>query len=50
VFSILLHEYIHSLGYLNENETRQLVFSVSRVIFGPDNIVTGLKLAQNRVF
>lgn len=40
VFSILLHEYIHSLGYLNEYETRELVFLVSQNAFGTDHLVT----------
>jgi len=40
VFSILLHEYIHSLGYLNEYETRRLVFSVSHSAFGSDHLAT----------
>ncbi|MFH0848112.1 MAG: hypothetical protein V1857_01240 [archaeon] len=40
VFSILLHEYIHSLGYLNEYETRELVFLVTQDAFGPDHVVT----------
>ena len=42
VFSILLHEYIHSLGYLNEYDTRELVFLVSRNAFGSNHIVTHL--------
>jgi hypothetical protein len=42
VFSILLHEYIHSLGYLNEYETRRLVFLVSRSAFGSNHIATNL--------
>jgi len=42
VFSMLLHEYIHSLGYLNEYETRQLVFLVSRNVFGSNHVATSL--------
>ena len=42
VFSILLHEYIHSLGYLNEYETRELVFLVSSNAFGPNHIATNV--------
>jgi hypothetical protein len=42
VFTLLLHEYIHSLGYLNEYETRQLVFMVSRYTFGLNHTVTHL--------
>lgn len=42
VFSILLHEYIHSLGCINEYETRRLVFLISRAAFGPGHLVTQL--------
>jgi len=34
VFSILLHEYLHSLGYLDESTTRRLVYEVTRRILG----------------
>lgn len=39
VFSILLHEYIHSLGYLDEATTRTLTCKICYNIFGKD-IVT----------
>lgn len=40
VFTILLHEYIHSLGYIDENKTRNMVYWISQEIFGEDHIVT----------
>jgi hypothetical protein len=42
VFSILLHEYIHSLGFLNEYEARRLAFLVSCSAFGSNHGVTHL--------
>jgi hypothetical protein len=34
VFMILLHEYLHSLGYLDEKQVRRLTHDISREIFG----------------
>ena len=39
VFAVLLHEYIHSLGYADESTARKLTCSICASIFG-DNIVT----------
>lgn len=41
-FHILLHEYIHSIGYLTERETRPLVLEISRAAFGDEHAVTRL--------
>lgn len=40
VFSILLHEYLHSLGYLDEGEVRRLVYYVIEENLGKDHIAT----------
>jgi len=37
IFSILLHEYLHSLGYLDETEVRRLVHKISAAVFGTDH-------------
>ena len=37
VYSILLHEYLHSLGIINESEVRRLVNEISLNTFGPDH-------------
>jgi hypothetical protein len=34
VFTTLLHEYLHSLGYLDEAEVRQLACIISQKLFG----------------
>jgi hypothetical protein len=44
-FHVLLHEYLHSLGFLDEISTRELVYQISRELFGEDHIVT--KIARN---
>lgn len=45
VFSILLHEYLHSLGFVNESEVRQLVYAITNQILGQDHPAT--RIAQN---
>lgn len=42
VFHILLHEYLHTLGYLSEGQTRPLVYEISKAEFGDRHIVTEL--------
>ncbi len=42
IYILLLHEYIHALGYVREMETRQLVYRVSKKSFGEDHIVSRL--------
>jgi hypothetical protein len=40
VFSILLHEYLHSLGYSDERQVRGLTYRVCMENFGSDHPVT----------
>jgi len=40
VYSILLHEYLHALGYAEEREVRKLVYDVSLDTFGPEHPAT----------
>jgi hypothetical protein len=42
IFHILLHEYIHSIGYLSEETTRPLVLEISERFFGSQHVVTEL--------
>ncbi|MDH5389805.1 MAG: hypothetical protein OEX10_01440 [Candidatus Bathyarchaeota archaeon] len=44
VYSLLVHEYLHALGYVSETEVRSLVYKISKECFGEDHIVT--KLAE----
>ncbi len=37
IFMVLLHEYIHSLGFLEEEEVREIVRKVIRSILGEDH-------------
>jgi len=40
IYSILTHEYIHALGYLNEREARELTYQVSKETFGEEHLAT----------
>ena len=40
IFSILLHEYLHSLGYIKETEVRGLVYQICAENFGKNHYVT----------
>jgi len=42
IYILLLHEYLHALGYVREAEARLLVYRVSRMSFGEDHIVSRL--------
>ena len=39
-FHVLLHEYLHSVGYLDERQCRQKVHEISRQLFGDQHPVT----------
>lgn len=45
VFHILLHEYLHSLDYLEEDQVRRMVFEITKAVFGVEHLAT--KLAEN---
>jgi len=42
VYSILTHEYLHSLGHISETQVRSLVYDISKQCFGKDHIITTL--------
>ncbi|MFQ5838497.1 MAG: hypothetical protein ACE5HJ_06915 [Thermoplasmata archaeon] len=44
-FNVLLHEYLHSLGYLAEGMVRKIVVNLSRKTFGDGHLVT--RIAQD---
>ncbi len=41
-FHVLLHEYIHALGYLDEEITKQKTYKISEENFGEDHAITQL--------
>jgi hypothetical protein len=40
LYVILAHEYLHSLGYIDERAVRQVTAYVTRNAFGPDHVAT----------
>ncbi|MDD1764984.1 MAG: hypothetical protein LUO84_00840 [Methanomassiliicoccales archaeon] len=42
VFHILLHEYVHSVGYVDEGQARRTTLEISSGLFGKDHLVTRL--------
>ena len=49
-FHVLLHEYIHSLGYLDESLTEQMTYHITKEYFGEDNIATKLSADIKQFF
>ena len=47
VFHVLLHEYIHSLGYLDEAEVRSKVHHITKEALGEEHLAT--QMAANTV-
>jgi hypothetical protein len=41
-YTILLHEYLHSLGCVEENEVRSLVYKISNESFGENHVASHL--------
>ncbi len=44
-FNVLLHEYLHTLGYLEERTVRRIVLKLSQKAFGDDHLTT--KIAKD---
>jgi len=42
VYVLLLHEYLHAIGYLREGEVRSLVYKISKMSFGEEHVTTQL--------
>ena len=42
IYTLLLHEYLHALGYIKETEVRALVHEISKECFGEEHITARL--------
>ena len=49
VFHVLLHEYIHSLGYLDEADVKQKVYKITKEALGEEHLATQIA-ADAKVF
>ncbi len=38
IYTLLVHEYLHALGYLSEDDVRRLVLKISRASFGEKHV------------
>jgi len=50
IFSVLLHEYIHSLGYFDERYVKQLTYEICSEIFGVDSIIADIARDMRKFF
>ena len=50
IFSVLLHEYLHSLGIFDEEKVRRLTYEISSEVFGENNIVTQISKDMKKFF
>ena len=49
-FHVLLHEYIHSLGFLDEAFTKQKTYEISKKQFGERHVITKLSTDMKQFF
>jgi hypothetical protein len=49
-FNVLLHEYIHSLGFLNEEFTKQKTYEITKKYYGEKHIATKLSIDIKQFF
>ena len=50
IFSVLLHEYLHSLGIFDEEKVRRLTYEISSEIFGEENVITQIAKDMRKFF
>lgn len=50
VFHLLLHEYIHAIGVVDELQTRRIAFAISKHYFGEEHILTRLAYDMKSFF
>lgn len=50
VFHVLLHEYLHSLGYLDEDDVRIRAANISEKAFGTEHVATRIAADTNHFF
>lgn len=49
-FHVLLHEYIHSLGFLDEEVARRKTYEISKKQFGEEHAITQLSTDMKKFF
>ena len=46
VFMVLMHEYLHSLGYLDEIQVRKIAHQISKRAFGADHLTARMAIGN----
>lgn len=46
IYSILTHEYLHALGYINEEEAREQTYRISKETFGEEHLTTKMAVSN----
>ncbi|UCH88799.1 MAG: hypothetical protein JSV49_11240 [Thermoplasmata archaeon] len=49
-FHVLLHEYLHTLGYLDESVVRKMVYDISVELFGKTHLTSRIAANTSRFF
>ncbi|MCZ7394117.1 MAG: hypothetical protein ABOK23_12555 [Candidatus Methanoperedens sp.] len=50
IFHVLLHEYLHTLGYLSESGVRQMVLEITKEAFGEEHLATRIAADTTHFF
>lgn len=50
IFHVLLHEYLHTLGYLDEGGVREMVIEITRNVFGEEHLATRIAADTGQFF
>ncbi|HEY9246765.1 MAG TPA: hypothetical protein VIO11_07970 [Candidatus Methanoperedens sp.] len=50
IFHILLHEYLHTLGFLDESGVRQMVLEITTNVFGKEHLATRIAADTTHFF
>ena len=50
IFHVLLHEYMHTLGYLSESGVRQMVLEITKEAFGEEHLATRIAADTTHFF
>lgn len=50
IFHVLLHEYLHTLGYLSESGVRLMVLEITKEVFGEEHLATRIAADTTQFF
>ena len=50
IFSVLLHEYLHSLGIFNERKVKELTYEICCEVFGENSVISEISRDMRKFF